>query len=216
MDYNELINDTIDFIIKNYIIVLSIVAFIIIVIIGYFADKRRSRNKKSEEVIPAVKEEQVQSSNLPMVEEISVPALEPAIDIVPEPEPDYETSYNDFKSIEVPYTFEKFNEDKVDINTMSGTTADISPEIDKIFQDFNFDEEETIKDTNKEIDIVEKAEEIPVEEPVQIDDIVNKIDEVEDKLVDNDMEYDDIKPDKSIFDEIKPYSNDQDNINNLF
>ncbi len=214
MDYNELINDIIDFIIKNYIIVASVGAFIIIVIIGYFADKRRSRNKNKAEAIPAVKEEQVQSSNLPVAEEISVPALEPAIDIVPEP--DYETSYNDFKSIEVPYTFEKFNEDKVDINTMSGTTADISPEIDKIFQDFNFDEEETIKDTNEEVDIVEKAEEIPVEEPVKIDDMLDKIDEAEDKLVDNNMEYDDIKPDKSIFDEIKPYSNDQDNINNLF
>ncbi|HOZ54012.1 MAG TPA: hypothetical protein PKY25_01595 [Bacilli bacterium] len=225
MDYMKILNDVSDFILKNYTLVLCIGVFIIIVIIGYFADKRVRNNKKSKEVIPIVKEE-VKSNNLPAVEEISVPALEPAIDIIPEPELNYETSYNDFQSIESPFTLEKFNEDKVDINTMSGTTADISPEIDKIFQDFNFGEEKSNKvdesqepteDVKEEpVEPVLDKEEIPKEEEVQINDIVNKIEEAEDNLVDNDMDYEDIKPDKSIFDEIKPYNNDQDNINNLF
>lgn len=196
MDYNELINDIVDFTIKNYIAIICIFLFIIVVIIGYFADKRKSKKSKEEKVV---------SNNLPAVQEISVPALEPAIDIIPEPDLNYETNYNDFQSLENPYTFEKFNEDKVDINTMSGTPSDISPEIDKIFQDFNFDEEE----------VIDKPE-VEEEQPIKIEEVLEKVEEKTKDIIDNDMDYEDIKPDKSILDEIKPYSNDQDNINNLF
>lgn len=200
MDYNELINDIVDFTIKNYIAIICIFIFIVVVIIGYFADRRKNKKQKEEKIV---------SNNLPAVQEISVPALEPAIDIIPEPDLNYETSYNDFQSLETPYTFEKQNEDKVDINTMSGKPADISPEIDKIFQDFNFGEEEVEKE------VIDKPE-IEEEKPIKIDEVLEKVEEKAEDIIDNDMDYEDIKPDKSILDEIKPYSNDQDNINNLF
>ena len=201
MDYNELLSNTVDFIVKNYIAIISIFVFIIVVIIGYFADKRKNKKPKEEKVV---------NTNLPAVQEISVPALEPAIDIEPEPDLKYETSYNDFQSLETPYIVEKLDEDKVDINTMSGTPADISPEIDKIFQDFNFGEEEESKE-----EVADKPQ-VEEEQPIKIEEVLEKVEDKVEDIEDNDMDYDDIKPDKSIFDEIKPYSNDQDNINNLF
>lgn len=200
MNYNKLISSTIDYIIKNYIIIICIFIFIVVVIIGYFADRRKNKKQKEEKIV---------SNNLPAVEEISVPALEPAIDIIPEPDLNYETSYNDFQSLETPYTFEKFNEDKIDINTMSGKPVDISPEIDKIFQDFNFGEEEVGEEVLDKPDIEE-------EKPVKIDEVLEKVEEKAEDIIDNDMDYEDIKPDKSILDEIKPYSSDQEDINNLF
>ncbi len=201
-NYSKILNDVYNYIVANYILAFCVGLFIIFVIIGYFADRRRikKQNKKKEQNIETV----VETNNLPVVEEISMPALEPAIDITPEP--DYEISYNNFNSINAPFILTPFSEAKMDIKTMSGT-AEITPEIDKIFREFNFNVEEI-----KEEKVEEKIEDTKEPEVIEKEEIV----ENEEEIIDNDMDYEDLKPDKSIYDEEKPFSQDQDNINNLF